>query len=86
MRYPLGLVEECCAFGSAYVFSREFPPTPASIAEWCDARLSFHQQLASWKPRPPALPAPEYSDEHCAAMREKIAEIPKVYFRPMGAA
>lgn len=79
--YPLGVVQECCDPRTGLARGREFPPTVAAIVSWCDSRLAFHQQLAAWKPRPPALPAPEYSEEHCAEMRERIAAIPGTYFK-----
>lgn len=83
--YPLGVVQACCDPRTGLARGREFPPTVAAIVEWCDRKLAFHLQLASWRPRPPQLPAPVYSEEHCAEMRERIAGIPKAYFRPMGA-
>jgi len=87
-KYPLGIVEECCEFASPYVLSREFPPTTASIAEWCDKRLREHQTMAKynslWDTRPwEPKPEPDFSEEHCAMMRERIAAIPKVYFQRM---
>lgn len=84
--YPLKVAQECADPRVGLAREREFPPTVAAIVTWCDKRCAYYQALAAWNPPAPALPAPEYSEEHCAAMREKIAEIPKVYFRPMSAA
>lgn len=81
--YPLGVVQECVdpRFGLAQ--KREFPPTIAAVVEWCERKMEFYQSVARYAGRSVALPAPEYSDEHCAQMRQRIAEIPKVYFKAM---
>lgn len=78
--YPLGVVQECCDPRTGLARDREFPPTVAAIVAWCDSRLTFHQKIAAWKPMIRRPAEPNYPDDHCAAMRERIAEIPAKYF------
>lgn len=79
--YPRGLVDECCDPVHGLARAREFPPTVAAIVEWCERRLAFHVSVANWQPRLERPAEPEYSDDHCAEMRKRIAEIPGTYFR-----
>lgn len=86
--YPLGIVQECCDPRTGLARSREFPPTVAAIVEWCDVRLAFYRSLAAHNGRLMLVSErrqPEFSEEHCAQMRERIAAIPRVHFRSMEA-
>lgn len=42
-QYPLGVVEQCCDPARGLAREREFPPTVASIVEWCDLRVKRHR-------------------------------------------
>jgi hypothetical protein len=81
--YPLKVAQECCDPRIGLAREREFPPTVAALVAWCDKRHEFYQSVAKYTGRSVALPAPEYSGEHCAEMRARIAEIPKVHFKAM---
>jgi hypothetical protein len=46
--YPPGVVAECCDPRTGLARSREFPPTPAAVVEWCDKRLHHHRQWSKY--------------------------------------
>jgi hypothetical protein len=73
-QYPLGLVTECADPRVGVVRKLKFLSI-AELVEWLDARLAYHQVLARHVPRLPALPAPVFSEEHKATMREKLLEL-----------
>lgn len=79
--YPLKVAQECADPRIGLAREREFPPTIAAIVTWCDKRANYYNALAAWMPPAPQLPAPEYSEQHCAEMRERIAAIPGTYFK-----
>lgn len=85
--YPLKIAQDCCDPRTGLAREREFPPTVAAIVAWCDPVLADLKSWAEHKPSPVPwrAPEPEYPEEHRAEMLKRIAEIPKVYFRPMGA-
>jgi len=64
--YPAGVVEECCDPRSGLARSREFPPTVASIVEWCDRHLQYHRTIADYRPPSPVPPRPEPTPEQRA--------------------
>jgi len=70
-KYPLGVVEELCDPTTGLARFREFPPTVACIVEWCE-RMTRSYVAVSLRPRP--IPEPVYSEEHCATMRQRLAE------------
>lgn len=79
--YPLKVAQECADPRVGLAREREFPPTVAALVAWCDKRLAFYEAVAKYTGRSVALPAPEYTEEHCAEMRERIAAIPGTYFK-----
>lgn len=73
-QYPLGLVRECCDPRTGVARTAKFLSV-AELVEWLDRRLEHHRALAAHKPRPPALPAPTFTEEHKATMRAKLTEL-----------
>ncbi len=73
-QYPLGIVQECADPRSGVARKVKFLSV-AELVEWLDDRLENHRALASYKPRPPALPAPVFTEEHKATMRAKLTEL-----------
>lgn len=73
-QYPLGLVEECCDPRTGLAKAREFPPTVASIVEFCDRRLAYHRGMARWADKK-ASERPEFSAEHRAGMLRRWQEL-----------
>lgn len=78
--YPLGLVQECCDPRTGLARTREFPPTVAAIVEWCDERLAWHHAVAKYVARQQQA-EPQFSEEYRRTMLQRIAEIPRRYFR-----
>lgn len=72
--YPLGLVQECADPRFGIARTAKFLSI-AELVEWLDRRLEFHQALAGHKPRPPALPAPVFSDDHKRTMLGKLRDL-----------
>jgi hypothetical protein len=81
-QYPLGLVHECVDPRVGIARSLKFLSI-AELVEWLDGRLSFYRAMA-WRERhpppaerpvSPALPAPPFSEEHMAAMRQKYTAL-----------
>ena len=71
--YPLGVVEECAdpRFGLAQ--KREFPPTVASIVEWCDRRLKYHQGMVKWGES--IAPEEQFTDVHRKTMLGRLQDL-----------
>lgn len=71
-QYPAGIVEEAVDPRKGIARVVEFLSVKA-ITEWCDARLSFYQGLASYVALPPKPAEPELTPEEwrrgSAAMR-----------------
>jgi len=68
-QYPFGVVEECCGLLYGIARTRDFPPTPKVVIDWCESRLGAYQAIVRRK-----IPPPEkhYSEAHCATMRERL--------------
>lgn len=81
-KYPPGLVDECVDPRIGLALVREFPPTVACVAEWCDKRLGEHQLFAAYKPITPRLPAPDYSDDHRQGMLARLQDLVHGIFAP----
>ena len=81
-QYPLGLVEQCVDPRVGLARGREFPPTVASVVEWCDRELKKHMTLAEYRPR--ALPPPEkvFTPEHEHNMRQRLSRLMHNLFDP----
>lgn len=81
-QYPLGLVEQCVDPRVGLARNREFPPTVASVVEWCDRELKRHVTLADYRPR--ALPPPEkvFTPEHEYSMRQRLSKLMHDLFDP----
>ena len=69
--YPLGVVEECCDPQTGLARSREFPPTPAAIVEWCDRKTAAYVAI-SQRPQPEPEQAAQHTEQHMATMRDKL--------------
>lgn len=74
-QYPLGVVVECVDPKIGLAREREFPPTVASVVDWCDRRLKYHRGMMKWGER--IKPEPEFSDEHRKSMLERWAALLK---------
>ena len=71
--YPLGLVRECVDPRTGLARSREFPPTPACIFEWCDRWLSLYRDLANLKPMAQKVAVErEYTEQHKQSMIKRL--------------
>lgn len=64
--YPLGVVQECCDPRTGLAQHREFPPTVASIVEWCDRRVKQHRGMMKWNEK--IAGEKQFSDEHRKSM------------------
>lgn len=74
-QYPLGLVDECCDPRRGLAREREFPPTVASIVDWCENRLKYHQTLANFNGMPAKRIEVDYSPEHRATMLQRLSKL-----------
>lgn len=72
--YPLALVHECADPRTGIARAAKFLSV-AELVEWLDRRLEQLQAFASHVPRPPALPAPVYSEEHKTTMRQRFTDL-----------
>jgi hypothetical protein len=78
-KYPLPIVEECVI---ELPRVREFPPTIACVAEWCQARLKFYETLAAcpadWTPPSRQIefePSPEERERAGKLMADLVASL-----------
>lgn len=72
--YPLGLVQECCDPRTGLAKTREFPPTVASINEWCEKRLKYHRGMVGWAAMKKA-DEPQFSETHERGMLERLQDL-----------
>jgi hypothetical protein len=72
--YPPAVVNECVDPRIGLARKREFPPTVASVVEWCDARLSYYQALARYEARE-VKPEREFSDADRALAKRFLADL-----------
>jgi hypothetical protein len=81
--YPRGVVQECCDPRTGLARSREFPPTPAAVVEWCDRRVVHHQRWAAYVPvtKTPEYDGREFSPEHRKTMLERLQGIMEPFRR-----
>jgi hypothetical protein len=70
-QYPQAIVNECVDPRVGLVRKLRFPPTVASIVEWCDARLAHYDTLARYQARE-KRPEREFTDADRA-----LAPIPR---------
>lgn len=82
-QYPLGVVQECCDPRTGLARSREFPPTPAAIVEWCDRRVTYHRGMVKWGERSGAQRAEEtrFSDDHRKSMLDRLQSLMRGLFK-----
>lgn len=73
-QYPPRIVNECVDPRAGLARKREFPPTVASIVEWCDARLAYYEALAKYEAREKP-PEREFSDEDRVIARKFLADL-----------
>lgn len=69
-QFPLGVVQECCDARTGLAKVREFPPTVASIEEWCTRRLSYHRGMIKWGEH--REPERRFSEEHERGMLNRL--------------
>jgi hypothetical protein len=74
-KYPLGVAEECCDPQTGLARYREFPPTVASIVDWCERTTRAYVAIAERQRPADAKPEPVYTDEHRATMRDRIKRL-----------
>ena len=72
--YPAGLVAECVDPRVGVARKIKFLSI-AELVEWLDERRAHYETLAAYKPRPPALPPPVFTEEHKATMRQRFADL-----------
>jgi hypothetical protein len=72
--YPAGLVAECVDPRTGVARTLKFLSI-AELVEWLDARQRHYQSFADWRPRPPALPPPTFTEEHKATMRQRLVDL-----------
>ena len=75
--YPLGVVEECCDPRRGLAREREFPPTVASIIEWCDLRVKRHRGAIKHGELEAAAAREErvFTEEHRKTMLGRLQEL-----------
>lgn len=73
-QYPPRIVNECVDPRVGLARKREFPPTVASIIEWCDARLAHYEALAKYEAREKP-PEREFTDDDRALARKFLADL-----------
>jgi hypothetical protein len=74
-QYPLGLVQECVDPRRGLAREREFPPTVASIVDWCDRKLAWHQAVAGYEGRHSAAVDEMPSEEECATASRALTKL-----------
>lgn len=72
--YPPRVVSDCVDPRIGLARKREFPPTVASVVEWCDARLSYYQTLARYEARE-KQPERVFTDAEREAGRKFLADL-----------
>lgn len=70
--YPFGVVEQCCDVFDGIASTKVYLPAPAEVRQWCDLRLQAYQSIVRRGLPPPEI---EYSEEHCATMRERLSKL-----------
>lgn len=80
-QYPLGLVEECCDPSTGHAKKREFPPTVASVTEWCDRRLKYHRGMIRWS-KQKAPEADRFDEQHQRGMLKRLQDLFRI-FKPL---
>jgi len=75
--YPLGVVQECCDPRIGLARAREFPPTVASIVEWCDTRVKQHQGAIIWgrKQADDQREEAVFTDAHRQTMLQRLSKL-----------
>ena len=73
-QYPPRIVNECVDPRAGLARKREFPPTVASIVEWCDARLAHYEALAKYEAREKP-PEREFTEEDRVIARKFLADL-----------
>jgi hypothetical protein len=83
-QYPLGVVEECCDPHRGLAREREFPPTVACIATWCDQRVKRHQGAIIWIKQEDAkrIEEQQFPDEHRKTMLQRLSKLMHNLFDP----
>jgi hypothetical protein len=73
-QYPLGVVEQCCDPARGLAREREFPPTVASIVEWCDLRVKRHRGAIFWGrlDETGKVEAAKYTESHERGMLKRL--------------
>lgn len=74
-QYPEGVVRDCVDPRIGLARKREFPPTVASVVDWCDTRLAYYQTIAKWEGRTPEPPEREFTDDDRALARQFLADL-----------
>jgi hypothetical protein len=74
-KYPLGVVEQCCDPANGLALGREFPPTPKSIADWCERRIKQHRGMIIWAGQRRVQAEQTFPDEHRQTMIERLSSL-----------
>ena len=69
-QYPLGVAEECCDPRTGLARTREFPPTVASIVDWCELRVKRHTGAMIHASK--VVLEKEFSDDHRKTMLQRL--------------
>lgn len=83
--YPQGVIDECCDPRIGLARKREFPPTVASVVEWCDDRLEYYQVLANYEAKAREVER-EFTDEDRAQAKKFLREKARNPASPFAAA
>jgi hypothetical protein len=73
--YPAGVVAECIDPRVGLARGREFPPTVAAVVAWCDDRLCFYRNWATYIPRLSEPERPPISAETSAKIGKLLVEL-----------
>lgn len=74
-QYPEQVVRDCVDPRIGLARKREFPPTVASIVEWCDTRLAYYQVLAKYEEREQAPPEREFNEDDRLLARNFLSDL-----------
>jgi hypothetical protein len=80
-QYPLGVVQNCCDPRTGLAREREFPPTVASIVDWCELRVKRHQGAVIHARQIEA--EKEFTEHHRKTMLGRLAELWKGLLKPV---
>ncbi len=70
----MGIIDECCNPRTGMARKREFPPTVASVVEWCDDRLEYYQVLAAYEAKAREADR-EFTDEDRARAKQFLRDL-----------